>query len=71
MFDNLDSLMHGFGVVLTFHHVAIIMGGVLLGILVGLVVLRHPVVSALLAVAVVAVVFTLLLNAGPPTEWGR
>ena len=35
------------------------------------VVLRHPVVSALLAVAVVAVVFTLLLNAGPPTEWGR
>ena len=35
MFDNLDSLMHGFGVVLTFHHVAIIMGGVLLGILVG------------------------------------
>jgi len=34
-------------------------------------VLRHPVVSALLAVAVVAVVFTLLLNAGPPTEWGR
>ena len=22
-------------------------------------------------IAVVAVVFTLLLNAGPPTEWGR
>ena len=34
-------------------------------------VLRHPGVSALLAVLAVAVVFTLLLNAGPPTEWGR
>ena len=34
-------------------------------------VLRRPLVSALIAVAVVAVVFTLLLNAGPPTQWGR
>ncbi|MGW5852895.1 DUF3817 domain-containing protein [Micrococcus sp. 2A] len=34
-------------------------------------VLRHPLVSALAAVVLVALVFTLLLNAGPPTEWGR
>ena len=33
-------------------------------------VLRRPVVSALLAVAAVAVVFVVLLNAGPPSEWG-
>jgi len=33
--DNIESLMHGFTVVLTWHHVLIIMGGVLLGILVG------------------------------------
>ena len=28
-------------------------------------------VSALVALIAVVVVFTLLLNAGPPTEWGR
>jgi len=33
--DNFASLMHGFSVALTFHHVALMMGGVLLGILVG------------------------------------
>lgn len=34
-------------------------------------VLARPVVSALVALAVVAVVFVALLAAGPPTEWGR
>lgn len=34
-------------------------------------VLRRPALSLVLALAAVAVVFTLLLNAGPPTEWGR
>ena len=34
-------------------------------------VLRRPLVSALVALIAVVVVFTLLLNAGPPTEWGR
>src|SRR6478735_3328375 len=33
--DNFSSLMHGFSVALTFHHVALMMAGVLLGILVG------------------------------------
>jgi putative tricarboxylic transport membrane protein len=33
--DNLNSLFHGFSVALTFHHVALMMVGVLLGILVG------------------------------------
>lgn len=31
--------------------------------------LRSPVVALLVTVVVVAVVFTLLLSAGPPTEW--
>lgn len=34
-------------------------------------VLRRPLVSLVVALIVIAVVFTLLLNAGPPTEWGR
>src|SRR5688572_4158462 len=33
--DNFASLMHGFSVALTFHHVALMMGGVLLGLVVG------------------------------------
>lgn len=33
--DNIASLMHGFGVALTTYHVALMVGGVLLGILVG------------------------------------
>ena len=32
---NIDSLFHGFTVALTFHHVFLMMVGVLLGILVG------------------------------------
>ena len=32
---------------------------------------HRPLVSALVALIAVVVVFTLLLNAGPPTEWGR
>lgn len=34
-------------------------------------VLRRPLVSLLVALTGVVVVFLLLLNAGPPTEWGR
>ena len=34
-------------------------------------VLARPLLSAVLALAVVAVVFVLLLTAGPPTQWGR
>ena len=33
--DNFANLMHGFSVAITFHHVALMMAGVLLGILVG------------------------------------
>ena len=33
--DNFASLMHGFSVAITFHHIALMMAGVLLGILVG------------------------------------
>ncbi|MBO1074672.1 tripartite tricarboxylate transporter permease [Roseomonas marmotae] len=33
--ENLDALMHGFSVALTFQHVLLMIGGVLLGILVG------------------------------------
>src|ERR687892_1510464 len=32
---NIESLFHGFSVALTFHHIALMMVGVLLGILVG------------------------------------
>src|SRR5689334_17997921 len=35
MLANIDSLFHGFSVVLTFHHLLLIVAGVLLGILVG------------------------------------
>lgn len=34
-------------------------------------VLRHPVASLLIALVLVSGVFTALLTAGPPTEWGR
>lgn len=34
-------------------------------------VLAHPLVSALVAVIGVAAVFSVLLMAGPPTQWGR
>lgn len=34
-------------------------------------VLRRPLVSLVVALIVIAVVFSVLLNAGPPTEWGR
>ena len=33
--------------------------------------LTRPISATLLALALAAVVFALLLNAGPPTEWGR
>src|ERR1044072_9235470 len=35
MLANLDALMHGFSVALTFHHILLMVAGVLLGILVG------------------------------------
>ncbi len=33
--ENLNALLHGFSIALSFHHVALMVGGVLLGILVG------------------------------------
>jgi hypothetical protein len=33
--DNVASLMHGFSVAISFHHIALMIAGVLLGILVG------------------------------------
>src|SRR5665213_3188182 len=33
--ENLEALMHGFGIVLSGHHIFLMIGGVLLGILVG------------------------------------
>ncbi|WP_431283600.1 tripartite tricarboxylate transporter permease [Humitalea sp. 24SJ18S-53] len=35
MLSNIDALIHGFSVALTFHHIALMVAGVLLGILVG------------------------------------
>ena len=30
---------------------------------------RHPILLVVVALVLVAIVFTVLLNAGPPTEW--